>query len=107
MAASNYPPSEPYITYTTKQKRGMRMVQRYNQGDYCGGEYPCHMESHDEGKYVKWEDYEKLQAENERLEGALQDLRSEIDEDNEHDAETCGDRGDCLVCMINQALKGR
>ena len=49
-----------------------------------------------------------LQAENKRLREALEDLRSEIDEDNCHDPETCSEVGygsECLVCIIDEALK--
>jgi len=40
------------------------MVQRYNQCDWCGGEYSPNdiMQKADDGEYVKYSDYEIVQA---------------------------------------------
>ncbi len=51
--------------------------------------------------------YQLELAENKRMKEALKDLRSEIDEDNCHDPETCGEVGhgsECLICIIDKAL---
>lgn len=49
------------------------MVQRYNQCDWCGGEYSPNdiMKKADGGEYVRYSDYEKLKSNHEKLEEAL------------------------------------
>lgn len=49
------------------------MVQRYNHGNRCFDEYCCEAVEADDGEFVLYEDYEKLEREVERLRAMLPD----------------------------------
>lgn len=53
------------------------MIQRYNPGNVCGGEYRCDMVPDLHGDFVDYEDYERLEEENRELREAINRLESE------------------------------
>lgn len=69
------------------------------------GEVICEYATLDDADFLaKSPEYIKyLLDENERLRGVLRDIRSYVDEDGIHE-DDCDGR-DCLVCMIDEALK--
>jgi len=48
------------------------MVQRYDQGNYCGGEYPCEMKEVGSGEFVEYFEYRKIKASHDKLVGVIQ-----------------------------------
>ena len=51
------------------------MVQRYDQGNYCGGEYPCEMKEVGSGEFVEYFEYRNLKASHDKL---VKKLRIEL-----------------------------
>ena len=50
------------------------MVQRYDQGNYCGGEYPCEMKEVGSGEFVEYFEYRNLKASHDKLVEAARNI---------------------------------
>ena len=83
-------------------------IQRYTQGDACGGEYAlCRPRKDPDGEIVYYEDVAALEAEVKRLRDAIKAVCSRTEfSDGEVDMDLCECMDCCSCCVdLRAALK--